>query len=90
MPPDPHADTRPWTVIVRDGRVVSRYRAEPDRATASAAAMPIAMCNDAADLWEVAAGQPEPPPEGQPVDPVKLGWTCVTTRACKPQSQAWR
>lgn len=79
--PSQTGDQRPWTVIVRDGRVLNRYRAEETHAT-EPAAMPSTLCGDDLDVWEVDVHLPEPPAEGEPVDPVALGWTSISRRAC--------
>ena len=79
--PDQDADRRPWTVIVRDGRVLNRYRAEETHATAPGA-MPASLGADAIEVWEVDPRLPEPPAEGQPVDPRGLTWTQVWDGTC--------
>jgi hypothetical protein len=81
VPMSQEGDQRPWTVIVRDGRVMTRYRAEETYATTQAS-IPPSFCGDDLEVWEVDMRLPEPPPEGEPVDPVELGWTSVSRRVC--------
>lgn len=50
---------RPWTVIVRDGVVISRYRAEDSYAT-TAGVNQISFGDQPVDIYEVPAGVPPP------------------------------
>ena len=50
---------RPWTVIVRDGVVIARYRAEDSYATA-AGVNRVSFGNEPVDIYEVPAGVPPP------------------------------
>lgn len=78
--PTPNRDARPWTVIVREGRVFSRYRADQ-----SPPAIPATLCGAAIDVWECPASHADPPRIGEPVDPMRLGWTSITTTLCAEQ-----
>lgn len=72
----------PWTVIVRDGYVFRRYRT--DRAPADTRqGMITELCSGDLDVYQVDPSKESPPEEGQPVDPVKLGWTSLSLGACR-------
>lgn len=67
---------RPWTVMVEDGRIVGRYRAE-DAHEAGRDATRITLGGAHLDVYEVDARECLPPPVGERVDPVALGWVRV-------------
>ena len=66
----------PWTVLVEDGRVVGRYRAE-DTHSAGAEATRITLGGEQMEVYEVDASECTPPKVGEHVDPVALGWVKV-------------
>ncbi|HEX3132556.1 MAG TPA: hypothetical protein VHX44_03115 [Planctomycetota bacterium] len=73
----------PWTVIVREGCVFRRYRTDT---TPSELRDDLAtdLCSGDLDVYDVSAEQDPPPEEGQPVDPVALGWTSRSNKTCRP------
>jgi hypothetical protein len=84
------AGQRPWTVIVRDGVVVGRYRAEDSYAT-DAEVNRVSLGDGPVDVYEVDARMPPPPKVGEQVLPEDLQrWTRTrpTPRDCTPQPPA--
>ena len=75
--PAPHLQTddqRPWTVIVRDGVVVGRYRAEDVHVTDTPVTC-VSLGDGPVAIYEVDARQAPPPNVGEPVGPeVLLRW----------------
>lgn len=83
IPPDrPSAEQHPWTVIVREGCVFRRYRTDTTPSAMREDSVAV-LCGGDLDVYEVGAHQDPPPEEGQQVDPVKLGWTSVSGKACR-------
>ena len=72
-----HPERRPWTVLVRDGLVVARYRAEDSYATDEGVTV-ASFGNDPVAVFEVDDRLPEPPKVGEPADPVTLRWLQVS------------
>ena len=68
---------RPWTVMVDDGRIVGRYRAE-DTHEAGRDATRITLGGAQIDVYEVDARECLPPQVGEQVDPLALGWVKVS------------
>lgn len=70
---------RPWTVIVRDGVVAARYRAEDNYAVDGR--VTVASFGDGpVVVFEVDDRMPAPPNVGEPVDPIALGWLPLRDR----------
>ena len=79
------SEQRPWTVIVRDGLVVARYRAEDSYAT-DAEVNHVTLNDGPVDVYEVDADI-QPPNVGQPVHDEDLQrWTRAkpSTTECSP------
>jgi hypothetical protein len=64
---------RPWTVVVRDGVVVARYRAEDSYVTDGKVTL-TSFGDGPVTVFVVDDRLPEPPNIGEPADPVTLGW----------------
>ena len=83
------SDQHSWTVIVREGCVFRRYRTDKEPADLRAG-LAAELCGGDLDVYEVGARQTPPPEEGLPVDPVALGWTSVSIKACRTDKSDYR
>ena len=80
MTPDDHAQ-RSWTVLVRAGRIVGRYRSAEGQAAACDAAR---LGDDIpVEAFTVEDGRTPPPDIGTAVDPAALGWTSIGRLSCR-------
>lgn len=82
-------EQRPWTVIVRDGHVVARYRAEDSYAT-DAEVSRVSLGDGPVDIYEADARVP-PPNVDEPVQASDLQrWTRAkpTGKDCTPTQPA--
>lgn len=80
---------RPWTVIVREGIVVGRYRAEDSYAT-DAEVNHVSLGDGPLEIYEVDARMPLPPPVGEQVSTETIRqWTRMKSgpqeKDCSPQ-----